>query len=99
MLANGVEPPTHVVGIVAGSLAYAVQSGTGVAVPTQVICCTALGRPVLSSADPTRLVPGIFWKRPTPPRTTALGPRTAPRNDAICGALPYDHENPTRGLT
>src|SRR5688572_27103389 len=73
-LANGLDPdppPTHVVGIDDGSVAYALQSGTGVAFPTHVTCWTALGSPVLSSAEPTVLVPGRFWKIPMPPRTTA----------------------------
>ena len=33
-----------------------------------------------------------------PPRTTARGLRTAPSNAAICGAVPYVHEKPMRGL-
>src|SRR5258705_8918378 len=76
--ANGVfAPPTHCVGMSDGSETYAFQFGTGVAVPTQVTCCTALGSPVLSSAEPISPVPGTFCNTPTPPRTTARGPRTA----------------------
>src|SRR5690348_8602778 len=46
-----VVPSAQVVGIVDGS-PYAPQFGMGVAGPTQLSCCTAVGRPVLSSACP-----------------------------------------------
>jgi hypothetical protein len=81
-----------------GFVAYRSQSGIGAAVPTQVICCTALGKPVFSTAEPMSVVAGVFWKRPIPPRTTARGPRTAPANPAICAAVPSVHEKPMRGL-
>src|SRR5256885_715152 len=80
------------------ALLYVLHAGTGVADPTHVICCTALGNPVLSIAEPTVPVCGRFWKRPMPPRTTARGPRAAPANDAICAPVPYVHEKPARGL-
>src|SRR5881394_4627743 len=92
-------PSAQVVGIVDRSLVYCGQFGTGVAGPTQLSCCTAFGRPVLSSAWPRSVVAGVFWKRPTPPRTTARGMRAAPSKLAICGAVPYVHEKPARGLT
>jgi hypothetical protein len=41
----------------------------------------------------------MFWNMPTPPRTTARGPRKAPSKAPICGPVPYCHEKPTRGLT
>ena len=40
----------------------------------------------------------MFWNTPTPPRTTARGPRTAPSKAATWGASPYVHEKPSRGL-
>src|SRR5262249_26162841 len=100
VLANTVPdvPSAQLVGIVDRSLAYDVQFGSGVAGPTQLSCCTALARPVLSIACPSSVVAGTFWKRPTPPRTTARGMRAAPSKLAICGAVPYVHEKPTRGL-
>src|SRR6266576_269768 len=61
-------------------LAYALQSGIGTALPTQLSCCTAVARPVLSTAFPTRFAFGVLWKTPMPPRTTARGLRTAPSN-------------------
>src|SRR5580704_3033390 len=99
-LANTVPlvPSAHVVGIDAGFSAYAFQSGTGVAAPTHVICCNPLGNPVLSIAEPMLCAESVFSNSPTPPRTTARGPRTMPSNAASCGASPYVHENPTRGL-
>jgi len=54
--------------------------------------------PVLSIEEPIRFVDGVFWNMPMPPRSTALGTLAAPANPAICEALPYVHENPTRGL-
>jgi len=93
------EPSAHSPGIAAGFDRYASQSGSGVAEPTQVICCAAPGKPVFSRAAPMRLVLGVFWKMPMPPRSMARGPRCAPAKPSICGAVPYDHEKPSRGLT
>ena len=83
-----VVPSAHRVGMDAGSCAYADQSGMGTAAPTQVTCCTALASPVLSIALPIELALGVLWNTPTPPRTTARGPRRAPSKPAICGAVP-----------
>src|SRR4051812_4504181 len=101
LLANTVpsEPSAHCDGTAPGSLEYAPQSGIGTALPTQLNCCTAVARPVLDTALPTRFAFGVLWKTPMPPRTTARGLRTAPSNAAICGAVPYVHEKPMRGLT
>ena len=66
--------------------------------PTQVSCCTPFASPVLVMACAMSCDPGVFWKMPMPPRTTARGTRAAPSNAPICGAVPYVQENPTRGL-
>src|SRR6266576_5626508 len=99
-LANTVPavPSAHCVGTAPAFVMYADQSGVGAAMPTQVNCCTALARPVLSIAVPMSVAFGVLWKMPTPPRTTARGPRTAPSKPPIRAAVPYVHENPTRGL-
>ena len=55
-----VVPSAQVVGTADKLLTYALQSGTGVAKPTQLSCCTALGSPVLSSAWPSIVVAGVF---------------------------------------
>src|SRR5437763_36209 len=101
LLANTLpsDPSAHCDGTAPGSFAYALQSGIGTALPTQLNCCTAVARPVLEMALPTRFDVGVLWKTPMPPRTTARGLRTAPSNAAICGAVPYVHEKPMRGLT
>src|SRR3954454_19214453 len=100
LLANTLpsEPSAHCDGMALGSLAYALQSGIGTALPTQLSCCTAVARPVLDTAFETRFAFGVLWKTPIPPRTTARGLRTAPSNAAICGAVPYAQEKPMRGL-
>jgi hypothetical protein len=81
-------PSAQRVGIEPSLAAYEAQSGVGAAMPTQAICCTALGKPVLSSAEPMDCAVGVLWNMPMPPRTTARGPRTAPWNAAICAAVP-----------
>src|SRR5258705_6529512 len=91
-------PSATCAGTTPGSLAYALQSGIGTALPTQLNCCTAVARPVLDTAFPTRFAFGVLWKTPMPPRTTARGLRTAPSNAAICAAVPYVQEKPMRGL-
>ena len=48
----------------------------------------ALGNPVFSSAEPTIPMLGVLWKSPTPPRTIARGPLSAPSKPAICAAVP-----------
>src|SRR5690349_1907727 len=58
-----VLPSAHRSGIRLGFDEYVVQFGIGVAGPTHVICCRPLGNPVLSSAEPIALTPGVFWKR------------------------------------
>ena len=63
---------------------YAAQSGDGAAAPTHANCCTPLGRPVLSIAEPIAAAFGVLWNMPMPPRTTARGPRNAPSKPAIC---------------
>ena len=50
----------------------------GVAAPRQVSACNPVGSPVLSMAPCTSVSPGVFWKTPKPPRTTARGARTIP---------------------
>ena len=53
-------PCSQVVGVAEGFVRYRSQSGTGVAEPTQVSCCTPVGKPVLSIAPPMSCVPGEF---------------------------------------
>src|SRR5215510_10250824 len=99
-LANGVlaAPFKHSVGMAPMFPRYVVQSGVGAAAPTHMSCCTPLGNPVLSRDAPIVCAVGVLWKMPTPPRTTARGPRTAPSNAPTWLAVPYVHENPIRGL-
>jgi len=78
-----VVPSAQVRGMLFTSAANDVQSGMGVAVPTQVSCCSPEGNPVLSIAFEMSCVPGVFWKRPTPPRMTARGARIMPGSSAI----------------
>ncbi len=80
-------PSAQVEGTRDGSV-KAAQSAIGVAGPTQISCCTAPGRPVLSIAPPMSVACGVFWKTPMPPRTTARGPRNAPSKAPICAAVP-----------
>src|SRR5688572_6557423 len=84
-------------GMAAGLFAKSVQSGTGAAGPTHMSCCVPLASPVLSMADPT-WPPALLVNTPTPPRTTARGPRNAPMKAAMSCDWPSVHENPTRGL-
>src|SRR5215510_11009514 len=99
-LANGVPaaPFAHCVGMEWTLARYVVQAGVGAAAPTHMSCCTPLGNPVLSSAEPIDCALGVLWKMPTPPRMTARGPRTAPSNAPTWPAVPYVQENPIRGL-
>src|SRR5690348_6585938 len=93
-----VVPSAQVEGMLDGSSAQAVQSGTGVAAPMHASCCTAPARPVLVIAALSSDAGEMLWKTPTPPRTTARGTRAAPSKALISGALPYVHEKPRRGL-
>src|SRR3954452_20654845 len=58
-------PSAQWLGTADGFPAYAFQSGIGTAGPTQFRYCTALGSPVLSSAEEISVVFGVFWNMPT----------------------------------
>ena len=58
----------HCVGIVAGSLRYEVQSGTGTAAPMQVSVDCPPTRPVASTAVATRFDEIFPRNSPAPPR-------------------------------
>jgi hypothetical protein len=71
-------PSAQVLGMLPTFAAYWVQSGIGDAPPRQVSDCSPDGKPVLSMAPCTSVRPGVFWKTPKPPRSTARGARTMP---------------------
>src|SRR5689334_12851784 len=75
-----VVPSAQRSGTVVALVAYSLQSGIGTAGPTQYTCCTPLGSPVLSSAEPSCPALEPFVNTPMPPRTTARGVRDAPEN-------------------
>ena len=101
MLANTVPvvPSAHCVGIAPRLAAYAAQFGVGAATPTQASCCTALGKPGVVERRADRLrVRRALEDADAAAHHRARAARTAPWNAAICGAVPYVHEKPTRGL-
>src|SRR3954462_13148864 len=81
-------PSAHCDGTESGNCAYRSQRGVGVASPTHVSCCTALGRPVLLATRVTSDADGACWNTATPPPMRARGPRRSPSMNEICCASP-----------
>ena len=53
-------PEAHCEGIKLAFVAHDAQSTTGVAIPTHVSCCRPVDNPVLSTAPPRVVLPGMF---------------------------------------
>src|SRR5438876_10614336 len=73
-----VVPFAHSIGIVAGSVRKEFQSGKGTALPTQLMVCVELGKPVEFTAGVISCDAPMFWKTPAPACITARGGRADP---------------------
>src|SRR5256885_9016548 len=87
-MASVLPVSAHCPGIVAGSEAYAAQSGIGTADPMQTSSVSALESPGAPRAALYSAVGVGLWKSPTPPRRIVGSPLSPP---------PPVHMKPMRG--